>query len=190
MTHAYAYKPKKNAGTKPAFFLFWNDGAVSGELAVAMLEFLARAAGAYLIAADFAPTRGIAGIALSLRSALRRAAITGEHRRQRRRYLVIAGRRIDFVGLHVRQLALLFRRRLLHDLDAHQLRGDLLAQTRHHGLEQAEGLGLVFVERIALAVAAQADHLAQMFQHDQMLAPEMVDGLQQDRLLDIAPDVG
>jgi len=31
---------QKNAGTKPAFFLFWNDGAVSGELAVVMLEVL------------------------------------------------------------------------------------------------------------------------------------------------------
>ena len=80
-------------------------------------------------------------------------------------------------------------RRLLHDLDAHELRGHRLAQMLAHRLEQVEGLGLVLVERIALAVAAQPDHLAQMLEHDQMLAPEMVERLQQDRLLDVAHDV-
>ena len=45
-------------------------------------------------------------------------------------------------------------------------------------------------KRIALAVAAQADHLAQMVEHDQMLAPEMVQRLQQDGLLDVTHHVG
>ena len=53
-----------------------------------------------------------------------------------------------------------------------------------------EGFRFVFVERIALAVAAQADHLAQVLEHQQMLAPQMVEGLEQDRLLDVAHHVG
>ena len=47
-------------------------------------------------------------------------------------------------------------------------------------VEQREALALVFVQRVALAVAAQADDLAQMVERDEMLAPEMVEGLQQD----------
>ena len=67
--------------------------------------------------------------------------------------------------LHVGQVLLLLVGRLLHDLDPHQLRGHRLAQLGDHRLEQVEGFRLVFVERIALAVAAQADHLAQMLEH-------------------------
>jgi len=59
-----------------------------------------------------------------------------------------------------------------------------------HRLEQAEGLRLVFLQWIALAIAAQADHLAQMVEHDQMLAPQMIQRLQQDGLLDVTHHVG
>ena len=64
------------------------------------------------------------------------------------------------------------------------------AQLGEQGLEQLEGLALVFVQRIALAVAAQADILAQMVEIDDVLAPVVVERLQQDRLLDIAHDFG
>ena len=57
-------------------------------------------------------------------------------------------------------------------------------------LEQLEAFGLVLVERIALAVAAEADHLAQMLQRDQMLAPEMIERLQQHHLLDLPHGLG
>src|SRR6266851_226917 len=53
-----------------------------------------------------------------------------------------------------------------------------------------ERFRLVLVERIALAIAAQPDHLAQMLEHDQVLAPEVVERLQQDRLLDVTHHVG
>ena len=53
-----------------------------------------------------------------------------------------------------------------------------------------ESFGFVFVERVALTVAAQADHLAEMIEHDQMLAPQMIERLQQDGFLDVADDVG
>ena len=52
--------------------------------------------------------------------------------------------------------------------------------------EQHEGLALVLVQRIALAVAAEADHLAQVLERDEMLAPQMVERLQQHHLLDLA----
>ena len=107
------------------------------------------------------------------------------------RHLVLAGRRIDLVRRHGRQRrGRLLRRRRRLDFDPHQLRRHRLAQALTHRFEQAERLRLVFVERIALAVAAQPDHLAQMVEHDQMLAPEMVERLQQDRFLDVADDVG
>src|SRR5262249_52968490 len=66
---------------------------------------------------------------------------------------------------------------LLHDLDAHQLSGNSLAQALAHVLEQIESLGLVFIEWIALAIAAEADDLAKMLEHDEMFAPEMIERL-------------
>ena len=50
------------------------------------------------------------------------------------------------------------------DLDMHELPGHRLAQARKHVLEQGEALGLVLVERVALAVAAQADDVAQVIE--------------------------
>ena len=68
----------------------------------------------------------------------------------------------------------------------HELLGDGLAQVGQHRLEQVEALRLVLVERIALAVAAEMDHLAQVLERDEVLAPQVVQGLQQDHLLDLA----
>ena len=62
-------------------------------------------------------------------------------------------------------------------MEVHQGAGDLLAQIRKHGLEQLEALRLVLVERIALAVAAQADDTAQVLHRNQVLAPEMVESV-------------
>jgi hypothetical protein len=52
-------------------------------------------------------------------------------------------------------------------------------------LNRLEGLALVLVQRIALAVGAQADALAQMVEREQVLLPEVVERLQQDALLDL-----
>jgi len=49
------------------------------------------------------------------------------------------------------------RRRLDTQFDIAQHRGDMLAQIGQHRLEQFEGLALVFVQRIALAIGAQID---------------------------------
>ena len=69
-------------------------------------------------------------------------------------------------------------------LDAQHLRDDRLVPLRDQLLEQLEGFRLVFVERVALRHAAPADHLTQMVERDQMLAPQMIERLQDDLLLD------
>ena len=93
------------------------------------------------------------------------------------------------MGLHIGQRRLLLLWRGGADLHPHQLCGHGLAQMLTHGLKQIEALRFIFIERIALAVSAQSDHLTQMVEHDQMLAPEMVERLQQNRFLDIADHV-
>ncbi len=95
------------------------------------------------------------------------------------------------MGLHRRKLGRLERRHvlLLGKLDMHQLAGDRLAQARQHVLEQGEALVLVLVQRIALAVAAQADHLAEMLERHEMLAPQPIERLQQHGALDLAHDL-
>ena len=57
-------------------------------------------------------------------------------------------------------------------------------------LEELEGLGLVLVQRVALGVAAEADDAAQVVEGDEVLAPVLVDGLQQHLLLDRAHGLG
>ena len=155
---------------------------------MAVLVFLAGAARAKLVAADLAPARGIGRIAR--RGARRRGSIAARRTEVHvdRGEFVFAGRGVDVVRLHEGQV-LLFGRRLLHDLHAHQLGGDRLAQILAHRFEQVEGFRLVFVQGVALAIAAQPDHIAQMIEHHEMLAPEMVERLQQDRLFDVADDV-
>ncbi len=81
-------------------------------------------------------------------------------------------------------------RLLEDDLDAHELARDLLAQVADEAVEELERLRLVLVQRIALRIAAPADDLAQVVEGDEVLAPEMVEALQQDLLLDIGHDLG
>ena len=81
-------------------------------------------------------------------------------------------------------------RLLEHHLDAHELARHLLAQMADEVVEELERLRLVLVQRIALGIAAPADDLAQVVEGHEMLAPEMVEALQQDLLLDIGHDLG
>ena len=50
----------------------------------------------------------------------------------------------------------------------------VLAEALEHVLEQLEGLALVLVERVALAVAAQVDALAQVVERQQVVLPGLV----------------
>ena len=65
-----------------------------------------------------------------------------------------------------------------------------MAQVDQELLEQGEGLRLVLVERIALAVAAQADDLTQVVEVLQVLAPLQIDHLQHEALFELAHAFG
>jgi len=72
---------------------------------------------------------------------------------------------------HGRQLGIVEWRRLIRrQLDMHELSRHGLAQAGKHLLEQGEAFALVLVQGIALAIAAQADNLAQMLKRHEMLA--------------------
>jgi len=84
---------------------------------------------------------------------------------------------------------LAFRRRLGRrelELDRQQPAGDIGAQLADQLLEQREGFGLVLVERVALAVAAQANDVLEVVEVGQVLAPLLVDHAQQEVLLHLA----
>ena len=75
-------------------------------------------------------------------------------------------------------------------LDVHQLAGHVLAQAPEHIFEQDEAFRLVLVQRIELPIGAEADHLTQMFERHDVLAPQMVERLQQNHFLDLAIEIG
>ena len=88
----------------------------------------------------------------------------------------------------------LHRRRRLGLLEAHldarHLGDDRFVPLRDQLLKELERLGLVFVERVALRHAAPADHLPQMVERHQMVAPEVIERLQDHLLLDVAHGFG
>src|SRR5260370_11927244 len=89
-----------------AFFAGLHKCPNSPKPPMAMLELLARAAGAGLVASDFAPGRGIFGV--SRRGGAHGCpGVAGEGRdRFGHRQLILAGRRIDVVRLHEPQVFL------------------------------------------------------------------------------------
>src|SRR5258708_7876659 len=131
---------------------------------VAMLELLARAARAGGVAPGVLPAfrqRGDRqGLALFGVQAVRQEA-------HGRRVLAGQGIEVDLLELARRR-----QRRLLElELDRHQPSRDVLAKVDQQALEEREGLGLVLVQRVALAVAAQADDVPEVVQVHQVLAP-------------------
>ena len=58
-----------------------------------------------------------------------------------------------------------------------ELGGHIFAQTIQHALEKLEAFVLVFIERITLGIAAEANHRAQMLKRQQVLTPFAVDRL-------------
>ena len=90
-----------------------------------------------------------------------------------------------------------FRRgrwRIRADFNAQQQAGHAFAQVFQHGIEQAEGFALVFIQRVTLAIGAQPDALAQMIQRKQMFLPGLIENLQQQGFFDLAhnlwPNIG
>src|SRR5208283_6125519 len=156
--------------------------------AVAMLVFLARAARTGLVAPDLAIGRlllrrfadkrfgGIrAGSAENRLDDLRNGGAGGSKRSvdcaaQIRRWSIIPG-----------NLDRIHRRRPFEgDFDAAQLRRRRLPQMFDQFAEKLEGLCLIFVQGVALGHTAPADNLAQMIERHEMLAPQMVESLQND----------
>ena len=78
---------------------------------------------------------------------------------------------------HLHPLRLIHRRRLLwRQLDASQHHRDALLKLVQHRVEQRKSLGLVFVQRIALAIGTQPDALAQRVQRIQVLSSPTSNG--------------
>ena len=76
---------------------------------------------------------------------------------------------------HQVALRLRFGRRLAAQFHPREHRGHPFLQLVQHGVEESESLALVFVQRVALAIGAQPDALAQMVERQQVLV------LEQDR---------
>src|SRR5690606_25760852 len=66
------------------------------------------------------------------------------------------------------------------DLDPEEELGDVQADVRLHLLEEVEALEGVLLQRVALAVAAQADALAEHVHAVQVLLPVLIDDLKDD----------
>ena len=74
-------------------------------------------------------------------------------------------------------------------MHAAQIANDVLAQAGQQIGKQGKGFQLKLGQRVALTEPAQADNLAQMFQRQKMLAPMLVEGLQQNGFFDLANNV-
>src|SRR5579862_2763259 len=79
-------------------------------------------------------------------------------------------------------------RRLGPQLDAHQLLDDVRLHAPDHVLEHVVPFLLVRLERIHLAVAAEADALLQVIHAEEMILPERIERLEHDELLEVARD--
>ncbi len=143
--------------------------------AVAFLVFLARAAGAGVVAADLrlVPLERLDLRVLAARG--RRAVgvvdVAGAARRHGRRGAPRTG---------LRHLAFRFAH---HRLEAEEVLHELVLDALLHQREELEGLLLVLDERVALAVAAQADSLLQVIERQQVVLPLLVHDLQHHELL-------
>src|SRR5688572_10972849 len=144
--------------------------AISGQLAVAVLVFLARAARAGFVATD------LLGCAHSW--PLLRRRLGDRHVAVRLdRSVVVLG----VLQAHVLDMGLVvYLGRLLRILHVGQRLDDLELDRLHHRAEQLERFPLVFLLRVLLRVTAQVDALAQVIQRREVLAPVSVQNLQHD----------
>src|SRR5258706_1728189 len=157
---------------------------LSGQLAVAVLVFLARAARTGIVAAHLLrmPHRRLR-LLLGRRLGDRYVAVA---RVLRLRFLHSPGARmlrpnVLHVGLVIGLDVILGA-----NLDRGQRLDDLELDRLDHGAEQLERLALVFLLRVFLRVAAQVDALAQVVECRQVLAPVRIEDLQHDVALVLA----
>src|SRR5690606_16971706 len=168
-------------------------GTGSGELAVAVLVFLARATGARVVATHFlAAADGLQSGGLVRLGALLQG--------QRDLVGVGAGRAGDVIegGMGVADVAHGRRSDFLHllgslgrlDAHGHQAARRIVADPLLHEAEQLEGLELVLLLGILLGVAAQVDALSQVLERGEVFAPLLVHRLQHDRALEAGEGIG
>src|SRR5690606_25524059 len=151
----------------------------SRQPAVALLVFLARSAGAGIVAADLlaaAPDRllsrlfGLRGVLYGQRDRLGIRALCSR-------------RRLGEVGVHVVDVRIVRLHRFLDLFDLvgrldphrHQDPRDVRTNALLHQAEDLEGFALVFLLRILLGIAAQVDALAQVVERSEVLAPVLID---------------
>ena len=153
-------------------------------LPMAMLELLPRPARAGRIARHAAPRGGIVQIDRHRRAY---GHLDGLHFGDRR---AAAEHRLGVVLHHAAEGGLRQRRRFGGELDAGQHGANPLAHVVQHRVEQREGFGFIFVQRIALAIGAQADALAQVVQGEKVFFPDCIENLQKQGFFDEADDFG
>src|SRR6516164_1405182 len=136
-----------------------------------MLVFLAGPARTGRVSRNLAPGCGVGGVRAcrSLAAAGRRGSASGSSGTRAgspKRKFIFASSRIEMMRFHLRKLGSIKRRNVFWPapLDVHELSGHRFAQPREHMLEHGEALALIFVEGVALAVATQANDLAQMLE--------------------------
>src|SRR5580765_1824650 len=142
--------------------------------AVAFLVFFTTTAGTRIVSSDL-------GLIAAHRLALIRGRLAAAAGRTR---LGAAARFNCTAGLFLwLRLRLLRGAILAHHLDVEQLLADVAADAAHHLAEDHEAFLLVLLLRILLAVAAQADALAQRLHRLEVIDPALVDLLQVEAAL-------
>src|SRR5215218_5481019 len=176
--------------------------AISALGAVALLVLLARAAPAGVVPPDLLPlvldhrlllrNRSAAVPSLPLDRPLGGDVRTGGGRdrglAQRRGLLGAAAGVVDLHGLAGGRELLLGPGSDL-DFDVEDQPRELLPDRVHESLEHREALVLVGDQRVDLGEAAEVDALAQVVHLVEVLAPAVVDDLQQDRTLELTHDL-
>src|SRR3989442_1122671 len=150
---------------------------LSGQFAVTVLVFLARAARARIVAPDLLCVahhrlRLLLGRRLGERD-IAVAFVSG---------LLVHAHGAGVLGPHVLDMRLLIGLDVFLRADLHrgQRLDDLELDRLDHGAEQLERLALVLLLRILLRVAAQIDALAQVVERREVLAPVGVEDLHHD----------
>ena len=151
------------------------------ELPVAVLELLSGAARARIIASDMAEEFAQTRFLFLIGKQVKRASRILRHRIGGRTAVCETSRiraRFALLNVGVRS-GLSFLREL--DLNAHDDRDERFANRVEKALEHAEGFALIFLLRLLLSVAAEVYALTQRVERRDVLAPELVDDLQQHR---------
>src|SRR5438477_7030882 len=82
------------------------------------------------------------------------------------------------------------RRFALHHLHEVEIANGIFLEALHHGFEHVEGFALVLHQRIVLGIAAQADAFLEVVHVQQVIFPLLVDNSEHDHALVVAHGIG